>query len=74
MRNPIFKLITSGDSLCSYYVEAYLVFRSEVGGMARSGPNREIVFRVCVCVACVRACVRASGGARAQDQREEWML
>ena len=26
-------------------------------------PNREIVFRVCVCVACVRACVRAAAAA-----------
>ena len=28
-----------------------------MGGESASGPNREIVFRVCVCVACVRACV-----------------
>ena len=28
------------------------------GGKSASDPNREIVFRVCVCVACVRACER----------------
>ena len=30
-----------------------------MGGENEVSPNREIVFRVCVCVACVRACVRA---------------
>ena len=42
------------------------------GGKSASDPNREIVFRVCVCVACVRAS-GGGGGARGIQVSRVWV-